>query len=323
MLEIVFIVLAVVVTAFIAEYRAYKNTKKLTQEHRHEVSSLKRDKLELETLKVSAEQELIRAQFFINELEAWKAKAIQCYPEIESLVRVSFAKKEAEEFSIQYPSINTVEATYINYPLLVKALEAYCQLSDEAKMQTYVTLDILKKKRDIAFSNYVSTTTEYLQSADKNLQGIPEHLPQLNKIMEWFNNIPVVVRSEVPGAVIISLSMKEAHAKYMAGITAEQVPEYFVAEPATGISKFFDTISRASATFKKKAGTWLSKKVSDLRTWLFQPFEERYSDEENFEEPSEETPSSVITEESATSEAPASEEKQEENPAVSETTDNN
>lgn len=287
---IVFIVLAVVVTAFVAEYRAYKREKNLTQKHRRELTSLNRDMLELKKLKVSSEQELTRAQFYLKELENWKAKAIQCYPEIESLVRVNLAQKEANAFLTHYPNLASIEATYTNYPLLVEALEAYSKLSDEAKMQTNITFEIIKRKRDAAFAHYVCTTTVYFQNADSNLQGIPEHLPQLTKIMEWFNNIPDVVRSKISGTIIISLAMKEAHAKYVTGMATELESEDYIAESSTVIAKFFDRLSDALSSLKKSFSTWIHKKWSSVKTSMTQTFSEDYyedendSDEEPFEE---------------------------------------
>lgn len=277
---IVLIILAVVVTAFIAEYRAYLREKNLTQKYRNEYSSLKREMIELKTLKVSAEQSLSKAQFYLKELEEWKSYAIECQPEVETFVRVKFARKEAQAFLNNYPNLASIEATYTNYPLLMDALEAYCKLSDKAKMQTHITFEILKSKRDQAFEDYVRNIIQYLQNADNTLQGIPEHLPQLTKIMERFNSIPAVIKSEVSGTIVISLVMKEAQAKYLAGMPTE-VESEDTPEPDTILARFFDSFSNALSTLNQNIINWIHQKYSSFKAFLKKPLLENYYDDED------------------------------------------
>lgn len=278
--QILFILFAILVTALVSEYFAFKKQNAIEKKHRHEISVLKRDKDELEILKSSAEQELSRAKLFIQDLEEWKKKAILCNPEIEALVRFKQAKKEAEAFLEQYPAINSIPPTYNNYPLLVKIIDNYAILSDEAKTQTNIDLEFLKQQRDCAFSDYIRTTTEYMQNADSKLEGIPEHLCQLTQIMEWFNSVPVAVRSEISGNVIISLSMKEAHAKYLTGLAAEaQIPDDFQPHNQTLLNKFFIAINSGSQKAKKSLGKWFNEKKKAIENWATTPFSHNFPED--------------------------------------------
>lgn len=275
-----FILFAILVTALVSEYYAFKKQSAIEKKYRQEISVLKRDKDELENLKSSAEQELGRAKLFIHDLEEWKKKAIQCNPEIEVLVRFKQAKKEAETFLAQYPAINSIEATYTNYPLLVKIINTYMALSDEAKTQTNINLEFLKNQRDLAFADYIRTTTEYMQNADSKLEGIPEHLPQLTQIMEWFNGIPVAVRSEISGNVIISLSMKEAHAKYLTGLAVEaHENEDYPMQNQTLMNRFFLAINATSQKIKKNLGKWFKEKKEALKDWATTPFSHNFPED--------------------------------------------
>ena len=266
------IVVAIVI-ATLFSLRASKNEEKLLHKfYKSKLSYAERKSAELEKLNFATNQELVRAQISIVSQERWKERAIKCHPEIEHLVLESFAKDEADKFNKDYPEVETLESSHNNYSVFVKALNAYHKLSDEAKAIVGLNLETVRQKLRESLADYIDFAKNYLKEADSKLQGTPENLEEILKVINWFENLPVTVQNQIPSTLVTSLMMKKANAEYQNALLSGYVESEKEPEKIGFFKKIADWAGDKLSYLGNKVNNW-------FRDYFTHPLEYEYEDE--------------------------------------------
>lgn len=282
----ILLIIATAIATYFSFYFSDLEKKQIQKQHKRELTSAERKASELEKLNLATNQELIRAQCSIVSQERWKERAIKCNPEIEHLVFESFARDEADNFKKDFPELETLQACHNNYSVFVKALKAYHKLSDEAK--TIVSLDIetLRQKLRDSLTDYINFARNYLTEADSRLEGTPEKLTEITKVINWFENLPVTVKNQIPTTLITSLMMKKANAEYqnalLNGYDGYVEIELELKDPSI-FNKLLNwlahKISNRWGKCKNWCKDWFKKKKNALFNYYTRPLEYEYQDE--------------------------------------------
>lgn len=256
-----------------------KEKNQIQKRHQKELTSTERKASELEKLNYATNQELIRAQISIVSQERWKERAIKCNPEIEQLVLESFAIDEVDNFQKDYPELETLQACHNNYSVFVKVLNAYHRLSDEAKTILSLNLETIRQKLRESLADYINFARKYLKDADSKLEGTPENLDEITKVINWFENIPVTVQNQIPSTLVTSLMMKKANAEYQNALLSSDVE----AENEPEEIGIFKKISNWAIL--QLSNLWLiikncfKNKMKAIHNYFTRPLEYEYQDE--------------------------------------------
>ncbi len=278
---------ASVIATLVSLHTSDKREKQLQKQHKKELSSFGRKASELEKLNFATNQELVRAQLSIVSQERWKECAIKCNPEIEHLVLESFARDEADNFKKDYPELETLQACHNNYSVFVKALNAYHKLSDEAKTIVALNLETVRQKLRKSLADYIDFARNYLKEADSKLEGTPEKLEEITKVINWFENLPVTVQNQIPSTLITSLMMKKANAEYQYALLNGNAEAEEEPEEIGFFKKISNWLADKLSIFGNKIKIWLQKKKDNCSNYFTLPLEYEYQDEvleENDEE---------------------------------------
>lgn len=278
---LVFVPLVVtsVVATLVSFYISNKEKKQIQKSHKKELASAERKASELEKLNFATNQELVRVQTSIISQERWKERAIKCNPEIEHLVLESFARDEVDNFQKNYPELETLQACHNNYSVFVKALNAYHRLSDDAKTIMGLNIETIRQKLRESLADYIDFARSYLKEANSNLEGTPENLEEITKLIIWYENLPTPVKNQIPTTIITSLMMKKANAEYQHALLSNDVEaEYDVKEPSF-FDKFLNWLTPKIRNLWSKFKTWCKKKKDNFCNYFTRPLEYEYQDE--------------------------------------------
>lgn len=272
------VVASVIATLF--SLRASKNEEKLLHKfYKSKLSYAEKKSAELEKLNHATNQELIRAQTSIVSQERWKECAIKCNPEIEHLVLESFAKGEADNFKKDYPELETLEASHNNYSIFVKSLNAYHKLSDEAKTIVGLNIETVRQKLKESLANYIDFARNYLKEADSKLEGTPENLKELLKVINWLENLPATVQNQIPSILVTSLMMKKANAEYQNAIMSGNVETEKEPEKIEFFKKISNWLADKFSILGNKIKIWFQEKKDNCSNYFTLPLEYEYQDE--------------------------------------------
>lgn len=272
-----------VVTSVVATLSSFrisdKEKKQLQKKHKKELDSSERKNSELEKLNFATSQELLRAQASIVSQERWKERAIKCNPEIEHLVLESFARDEADNFKKDYPELETLEASHNNYSVFVKALNAYHKLSDEAKTIVSLNLETVRQKLRESLADYINFARNSLKEADSKLEGTPEKLEEITKVINWFENLPMTVQNQIPSTLVTSFMMKKANAEYQNALLFTDVDVEECDEEIDFFKKLSNWIVDKFSLLLNKFKIWYKNKKDNLSDYYTRPLEYEFQDE--------------------------------------------
>lgn len=240
-----------------------------------DLSSKERKISELEKLNFATNEELIRAQLSITAHEIWKARAIKCCPEIEHMVCMSFAKDEANNFQEKYSSLESLPASYNNYSVFVRALEDYHKLSNEAQSLVEFNMETIRQNLRKSLADYIKFAKESLANANESFGGIPEHLQDITKIINGYENLPATVKNRIPSTLITSLMMKKANAEYETAMRNGIKED----EELQKANKLFDSLNPKLSSLWTSTINWITEKYHTLLNFLTRKFEDEYKDE--------------------------------------------
>jgi len=273
------LVVTSVVATLVSLYISTKEKKQIQKSHKKELTSTERKASELEKLNYATNKELIRAQTSIVSQERWKERAIKCNPEIEHLVLESFARDEVDNFQKNYPELETLQACHNNYSIFVKALNAYHRLSDDAKTIMGLNLETIRQKLRESLADYIDFARNYLKEADSNLEGTPENLEEITKVITWYENLPTPVKNQIPTTIITSLMMKKANAEYQNALLSNNAETENEVKELSFFDKFLNWLTLKISNLWSKFKNWSKNEKDSLFNYFTRPLEYEYQDE--------------------------------------------
>lgn len=289
--------IAIIVTAIVAtvitNYRAFKRQQQLEKYHNQSYANLMKENQALRNLKKATNLELISAQNRITALEDWRNRAISVVPGLTESVRMSYAKDKADAYQKKYYHLDSVNPTYSTYSQFESAIADYNLLSEDVQKQiTGIDINRFKQKRKLALTDFVATAQKRLAQTDaQEADDLHKYSLMLGRVLEWYESLPDIVKSEIPSNVITSIRMKKANTDYTLEITtpSNESDSDNSGSNGHGINKLMDSFVNGSSKLFGKATSWVSSKINETRKVLNDPFDNSYyEDDAEFDEEDEE-----------------------------------